>query len=156
MLNAPGIERPFHDSARLGRRMQSKGMRKLVAIFRLEDYEQLNINQPIPFRIDGVNAGNPHAMADRRSPRPIVSRHRVFGPDARQSVSGLMHVNPSTCANRGQARAQGPSALDRRVMRTTLDQVRPACANAVSRIRFATGRCPECAVTLPYVRTLIE
>ncbi|WP_322023006.1 hypothetical protein [Burkholderia sp. BCC1977] len=85
---------------------------------------------------------------------PINDRRGRLSPDT--TFSGLMHIKPSACTKRRRTRVQGPSALDSRAMRTTLDQVRPACANAVSRIRFATGRCPDYAVTLPYVRTLIE
>jgi hypothetical protein len=84
----------------------------------------------------------------------IGDRRDRLSPDA--AFAGLMHINASTRANRRQTRVHGPSALDSRVMRTTLDQVRSACVNAVSRIRFATCRCPECAVTLSYVRTLVE
>ncbi len=39
--------------------MHAKGMRKQMADLPRADYEWLNVNRPIPFRIHRVNAGNP-------------------------------------------------------------------------------------------------
>ncbi|MGU7810992.1 hypothetical protein [Burkholderia sp. AW49-1] len=86
MLNASGIERQLCDSRGSRQRMHPKGWRKLLASFPRENYERLNVNRPISLRIDRINANNPHAMADRRSPRPIVARRGRCGPDAHQRV----------------------------------------------------------------------
>ncbi|WP_321811156.1 MULTISPECIES: hypothetical protein [unclassified Burkholderia] len=88
-------------------------------------------------RIDRDLSGLTAQTRGIRMRRPIGDRRGRLSPDA--AFAGLMHINATTRAERRRARAQGPSALDSRTMRTTLEQVRPACANAVSCIRFATA-----------------